>query len=320
MLVIGIVIVAVAVIVPLALVVVPNETDEGSNDRVPQELLACQRTVPCANGGTNVISTNGACRCICVNGFTGDRCITPSDAGCTTADLEGSSVSNVTVGSAIPRLIEGAQRNFSIPLNATTLLSLFSAQSLSCSAENALVTFNGLSARSIDEMIVIEEQLVSLRRASMPMMKPSILRRQQTSSSTTDRDAPPPATTNGIIYATGSPGPIPSLQPTVTSVPEVVVATGLPAPANPTEIRRRPVDFARVSVLYILQDTAKWDTAADAQERFQQYFSGSASTTQGNTDSNTAQNYTLAGGFSVNIEELLLVNPEGVAVGGQGTT
>jgi hypothetical protein len=63
--------------------------------------------------------------------------------GCTTTTI--STLSNVTIGYAIPNLISDAQTNFSIPLSSSILLARFNSASLSCISENALVTFDGQS-------------------------------------------------------------------------------------------------------------------------------------------------------------------------------
>ncbi|KAI8951833.1 hypothetical protein F4801DRAFT_266537 [Xylaria longipes] len=138
-------IIVAAVVVPVELLVV-NKKDNA------QPAQNCMQQLPCANGGTSVIS-QGVCSCICSNGFVGKNCTIPATQGCTTTTLEtedASRISNVTIGQAIPRLVLDAQTNFSIPLSATSIISKFSSAGLTCNAENALVTFNGKSLRTLD--------------------------------------------------------------------------------------------------------------------------------------------------------------------------
>src|SRR5690606_22940464 len=54
----------------------------------------------------------------------------------------------VTLGQAIPRLLAAAQGNFSVPLSGTEILARFNSDSLSCTAQNSLVTFDGRSMRT----------------------------------------------------------------------------------------------------------------------------------------------------------------------------
>jgi hypothetical protein len=140
-------IIAAAIIVPVEFFVVQRRT--GSANTAQPELSDCQSQLQCQNGGTNVV-TDGVCSCICTNGFTGSTCTVNSSQGCTSTDLSSTdnTLRNVTLGEAIPRLIQEAQTNFSLPLSATNILSKFNAGNLSCVAENALVTFNGQTTRT----------------------------------------------------------------------------------------------------------------------------------------------------------------------------
>ena len=140
------IIIAAAVVIPLEFLVIRKQNN-GSNSA----LAKCQSQFTCANGGTTVASTQGVCSCICTNGFTGFDCSVAGDNGCTTttiASLDAAdSLANVTLGNAMPRLIEQAQQNYSIPLSGAQILAKFSSGNLSCVAENALVTFDGETAR-----------------------------------------------------------------------------------------------------------------------------------------------------------------------------
>ncbi|KAI0130170.1 hypothetical protein BJ170DRAFT_304406 [Xylariales sp. AK1849] len=140
-------IITAAIIVPLEFFVI-QPRNASSSSAQPDTLSGCQAQLTCANGGTNVI-TDGVCSCICTNGFTGNDCTTSSTQGCTTTTLSSTDTTlrNVTLGEAIPRLVQEAQSNFSIPLSATSILSKFNSANLSCIAENALVTFDGQSTR-----------------------------------------------------------------------------------------------------------------------------------------------------------------------------
>ncbi len=97
---------AAAIIIPLALVVIPQQS-RFSNQ-------AC-------------VSSQGLC-----------WSYVPDDAGCTRMTADGTTAS---IGSFIARLLNSAQGRFGIPLNQSTLVLLCSANGLSCKSENALDTF-----------------------------------------------------------------------------------------------------------------------------------------------------------------------------------
>ncbi|GKT42391.1 uncharacterized protein ColSpa_02572 [Colletotrichum spaethianum] len=143
-------IIAAAIVVPLEFFVFRRNRTSAPPTAEPA-LSQCQNQLKCENGGTNVIS-QGVCSCICINGFTGQTCAVAGATGCTTANLMGNSTStnfsNVTLGQAVPRLLQQAQTNFSIPLDGTDILAKFNTESLSCIAQNSLVTFDGRSSRT----------------------------------------------------------------------------------------------------------------------------------------------------------------------------
>ncbi|KAK4495312.1 hypothetical protein PRZ48_013643 [Zasmidium cellare] len=169
-----ILLVAAAVVVPIMLVVVPRQNNNNKADST----TACEKKLTCSNGGTNILSANGFCECLCINGYTGLTCSNYERQSCTTTSI-GSSA-NATVGDAIPRLLEGSSANFSIPLDAQQLLGLFSSSDMSCTSQNALVTFNGASSKH------------RRRRSYIDILIP--------------RDPTPQATSSaGIVYASGTP-------------------------------------------------------------------------------------------------------------------
>ncbi|KAI1779257.1 hypothetical protein F4818DRAFT_403878 [Hypoxylon cercidicola] len=155
LLIILICIIAAAIVVPVKLLVI----DKASQKSTAQpDISECEAQLNCANGGTNVV-VEGACSCICSNGFTGADCTVPTSQGCTTTSIStaGSNINNVTIGQAIPRLIKDAQANFSVPLVATIIQSKFNKENLSCNTENALVTFDGQFLRTQDALAEVSD-------------------------------------------------------------------------------------------------------------------------------------------------------------------
>lgn len=239
LLIIVILLVAAAIIVPVVLIVVPRQEHSGGSKALSQ----CQSKLTCQNGGANVITSAGKCQCICVNGFTGTTCTTASGAGCTTTTV--GSTNDATVGDAIPRLLSAGETNFSIPLDGQTLLGLFSGADLSCSSENALVTFNNNAVR---RRTIEEPEAVFLPTATVE---------RRNAASTNDAGA---ATSNGIVYETGSPS-------TTSSTSSSTASATSSSQSNSTTL-----DFARVAVLYIFEASGNVNDAISAQEYLQSYF------------------------------------------------
>lgn len=231
--------IAAAVIIPVVLVVLPKQDNNNTTVPPPSNpaLAKCEKQLTCQNGGLNIIGSGESCSCLCINGYTGKTCSNLSKTGCTT--MSAGSTKNATVGEDIPRLIAGADSNFTIPLDGETLLGLFSKTDLSCTSENALVTFSSSAADSAVPVIVRDTQDGGS----------SLAERQ---SGTTKED-------NKII------------------------------------------DFARVAVLYIFQQTTSLDSAAKAQDTFQSYFMGRQISTPANPTNLNPQNITLGSGFSCNL-------------------
>lgn len=248
--------VAAAIVIPIVLIVIPrmreNQTPErntnGNNNSqttlpttvptIAPQPGQCENIISCQNGGVAIPQSDRSCNCVCINGFTGRTCATRSEAGCTTTDIAGTA-NNATVGTGIPRLLASAQSNFSIPLNAPQLLSIFSNLGMTCTAENALIAFNGLASRSI----LTGESFKPSRSLPLDAVQPDNLQRRQTIGQVNS----PTANT---------------ATPTQNSVP----SSTAPISSNP-----RALDFARVGVLLVLQESKTLDTAANAQVAIQSY-------------------------------------------------
>ncbi|KAK5117434.1 hypothetical protein LTR85_008819 [Meristemomyces frigidus] len=257
-----ILLVAAAVVVPVMLIVVPKHNDSSSNTTSDTVLSACQSKLTCQNGGANIITSSGSCQCLCVNGYTGTMCGTASGAGCSTTSV--GSTDDATVGSAIPRLLSGAQANFSVPLDGQTLLGLFSGADLSCNSENALVTFNNNAGAKRD-----------LDFDTRPT--PAMQRRETATSSGQDGAV----TSNGIVFETGTPT-AGSGSGTATSTSASSSASSMASSSSGSTSNSTSLDFARVAVLYVLQASGELSDAETAQVNLQSYFT-SGETSSGQT-------------------------------------
>ncbi|KAI5195451.1 hypothetical protein E4T38_09087 [Aureobasidium subglaciale] len=253
-----IILIAAAVLIPIILVVIPQQN--GSHNSASASALAtCQQSLDCRNGGINILGSDGSCSCLCVNGFAGSECSQSSSVSCTTTNV--GNVNNATLGDSIPRLLTGSGTNFSIPLNASNILGLFASSKLTCTSENALVTFNGLSARALRDEV--------LESNSSPT---KVLSERADSTSV----AGAAVTSNGIVFASGSartasPSPVPSDSSGNSS------SSSLSSPLSDATT----LDFARVAVLLVFQESGQLNDAITAQENLQSYFtSGTTSTGQ----------------------------------------
>ncbi|KZM19915.1 uncharacterized protein EKO05_0004267 [Ascochyta rabiei] len=173
-------IVAAAVVIPIVLVVIPKQNkstgaaqdNQGNNNapNAPAPTSGSGSGSSCKNGGVSIQNADQSSTCVCINGFTGNTCNDQDQTGCTTTSIMGTD--NATVGSGIPRLVQSATKDFNIPLDAARILSLFSSLSLSCAAENALITFNGLASRSVpstDQSINLGSSLLT---RTLPILHP----------------------------------------------------------------------------------------------------------------------------------------------------
>lgn len=278
----GLALIAAAVVVPLEILVIHKPKAAVAP---PSALSECQlnSATACQNGGTSTLSTN-SCECICINGFTGTTCMTAGASGCTTTELlTDTGLGNVTLGNSIPRLITAAQTNFSIPLTANVILARFNSASLSCISENALVTFDGQAIREGSSNAVV-----------VPTTTLAPAKRQATSTSISGSAV---ATSNGILYDPDSVnGPVATASAPASSSPSATPTAGPYAVFSVTE---EVLDFARVTVLYILQQESL-DDAVDAQTSLQSFFSVDSFTNR------AAQNVSLGNGNSADLIDLIV--------------
>jgi hypothetical protein len=255
------VLIIVAIVVPLVLIVLPkrNVTSAASAGST----AVCQSKTTCQNGGGGVIMSDGTCGCLCTNGFTGPQCQTPSDAGCSTMNVAG--VKDASVGSQIPPLIDAAASNYSIPLDAATLLTLFATTNMTCGTENAIVTLSGSTASKRSD---------------------SLLKRADTQPSS------PTLTSNGIAVAGTTPTQTTSVSSSTTSA--IAIATGSAAPGTNTTSR----DFGRIGILFVLQESRSLQVAIGAQEVLSDYMDSAAK--QGSSMT-LAHNVTLGAGYFIDL-------------------
>lgn len=301
-----VILIAAAVVIPVEFFVVRKQNGGGS---AQQDLQDCQQQLACANGGTNVV-TEGVCSCRCTSGFTGVKCDVADTTGCTTISLTGSN-NNITVGDAIPRLIQQAQTNFSIPLSANEILPKLESGNLSCSAENALVTFDGRATR---QALVVQPDTVNAAAAGAvvdgvfyttitiviaPLTTFTLGAPFFTTTTAAAGTSFTTSFTSGFA-TTISVGRTSTRSATATSKVTTTMSMPSAAPTAAFTASEDALDFARVAVLFILQKDSLAD-AETAQMTLQRFLGSGGGITVG-----AAQNVTLGGGRSIDLVDFVL--------------
>ncbi|KAK9468366.1 hypothetical protein V1512DRAFT_259327 [Lipomyces arxii] len=107
---------------------------------------SCAVIYPCENNGVSVVRNN-TCVCICLGDFTGETCSLPSNSSCAIVTVRHSnlSVTNVTLGTAVSALLTDAiaEQYSAVQLYPGRLFRVFSESNISCTSQNALLSFNG---------------------------------------------------------------------------------------------------------------------------------------------------------------------------------
>jgi hypothetical protein len=335
-----IVLIAAAVLIPIFLILVPKQH---KNDN---SLSNCASSNPCRNGGTSIVSNN-ACACVCSNGFTGNQCQTKGDTeDCATMTLaEGETqYKNATIGSSVLVSLTGAQARFGVPLNVSTILSVFSSTNLSCTGENSIMDFNSsaLNQGSKTKRFVMlpgfEPQPPALHGSPH---KPHITARAEADCSTErldkrqDEDAAGTGTSNGIVFQQSS-VTIGALDPsagvvsgvsTVTSVDSATSSTALATSSSsqsPSSTSSVPtpsatasdnqIEFAKVVVLFVLQQSRTVSDAVNAQEQLESFFSN-----QTRGDATSSQVDVGSGDLVItaNLDKFTITQGNGQVIGGK---
>ncbi len=320
--------VAAAVVLPVYFLVVNKPGNVAAEPSTDQ----CRNQLVCANGGTIVV-TQGKCMCICSFGFIGSDCTIPSAQGCTTTSINtpDSIINNVTIGQAIPRLVENAQTNFSIPLSATAVTAKFNSANTSCATQNALVTFDG-NALGVQNNLV-EEINGGINPTLVQADLTTVLPDSDVTITIND-----PAITDGadLIVSTfstrpqftgsistildttiylrtsekESDSPTPTMTPSPTMpYPTTTASSSTSTTSQPTPtftVNSQVIDFARVAVLYIFQEETL-DEASTAQNSIQRFFADveSDDASPGVTIENAA-NLTIGGTNTIDLVNFFL--------------
>ncbi|RMJ23962.1 hypothetical protein PHISP_05177 [Aspergillus sp. HF37] len=301
------IVIALAVLLPVFLVAVPQQN---AGDK-----LQCEQTTSCKNGGISV-SSDTSCSCVCTNGYTGSQCTVEGDTSCVTTEINGH---NATMGSALPRVLEDSEANFSIPLNPFTLMALFSQNDMSCMTENALVSFQGVRSKTRrffiqpDLSYPAEQHSQTITKENPPTQTPSLAPRDGV------------ATLNGILIdgsaasTTQGPSATATESPTATKIMQNPSSSSTPTTTStPSPIPRKTVDFARIAVLYIFQQTAALDAAMEFSENIQSFLTAAYSSEHAQKFSMSLRDFGVLATVTVDFTEFSIAMG-GTEVGGDST-
>lgn len=248
------IIVILAVLLPVFLVAVPNEKSSSET--------SCAKNNPCSNGGVSV-SSGEKCSCVCSNGYTGSKCTTKADSSCVNSHIDNGSISkNATMGSSLPSIFDQSKTDFDITLDPVTIMALFSMNNISCKTENALIAFSdvdrssGSSRRSLDLDLDVEDST------------------QPTPASLAARAA----TTNGVLFDnsgnghdSGSKGTQTTATQETSTTSATSTATARSSKTKSTGVPDSVIEFSRVAVLYVMQDTGSFESALSSEKEIASY-------------------------------------------------
>ncbi|KAJ5559808.1 hypothetical protein N7513_002207 [Penicillium frequentans] len=210
----------------------------------------CGTTTPCQNGGISLSSTTG-CSCVCANGYTGYQCTTIGDSSCVTSNITLSK--NATMGSSLPSVFKHSQVRFGIHLDQAAIMGLFSTSNVSCKTENKLVSFAGVEISS--------DTKNAHRSIGLPIGEDKVEIVTISNAATRSTMVAPRslATKNGILYDDSA---------TNTTAAESSTEAGS---MNITTVPFQVVEFSRVAVLFILEQTGSFKSAINTKENIQSY-------------------------------------------------
>ncbi|RMZ82698.1 hypothetical protein DV738_g1455, partial [Chaetothyriales sp. CBS 135597] len=314
-----ILVITAAVLIPIFLVVIPKQHKASGIT-----LAQCGQSAACLNGGSSTV-VDGKCQCVCSNGFSGQNCsLNIGTVDCTSATVNDGSTTytNATMGTLVKPLFSDAKDRFNIALNASIILSAFSSNDLSCSAENTLVDFNStLTGSKTRRFIIVPGHVGVDQQQERPVLHVSstTLAPRSTPYLGVGRRADSIVdSSNGIVFQTSeadeSTATASSATITTGTATASQTAGSSPTPSGSTFPSEEEQNFAQVVVLYALQQSYTVAFAANAQQSMRLYFQ-SASTGNG-----TVRVGTDSLPLTVDMNNFTITNADGTMVGGNSST
>ena len=261
-----VVLIAAAVLLPLFLIVFPRN----KNNSAPAVTVeSCQNSFRCQHGGQSVVVA-GSCSCVCVGSHTGSHCASADSTQCAITDVSG--IRGATMGNDVPDLLQRSLANFSVPLDSAVILGVFSMEGMTCDLENSLISFSEFGTASTRRskrfypLRFAEEELKILEAShttSGHVQAHTVLKRQPS----------PTSSSNGIVFqATSTSVPMTEVPATSAAAGAGTATSSGPSPSSTpssssgVSIPARTLNFARVVVLYVLEQSATLSVALNAQQ------------------------------------------------------
>lgn len=293
-----------AIIVPVMFFVIRrNPTPQASST----PWGTCQDSTPCMNGGISIQPDN-VCACLCVEGFSGSQCAGSGDTSCSTTDISNgtSGNQNVTLGNALPRLFNISNTEFGIPLDQYDILALFSVNTMSCTNQNSLVTFNGIRAVRRSPRSPLE----------YPILPPEPTEPPRPAVGDGNDDEPGRgifarqniATANSIVFQPSQP-----LSSTLTFTTTSPTATRMASSTSSPLIPRPALDFSSIAILFIFEQTNTLSAASAAQSQIQSFLTNVSADSSSNDGVYTLNT---TGNFILDFDRFTISLSNGTIVGG----
>lgn len=311
-------IIAAAVVIPIVLVVLPrnNHQTESAAAANTTTTPTCAQKLPCMNGGVS-IQSGSTCSCVCVDGFSGTQCATASDGSCTTTKTSQSG--NATIGSSLPDLFTQSETEFNIALNETEILSLFNANNVSCTVQNALVEFAGLSSSKLRRRHGSPIEIRDLD--SEPLVATAPIIKRATTTQAPGATYVPPILSVPTTTAAEAAGAVQTAATATTTTKSAASATSASTSASTSAASvsgtaARVYEFARVAVLFIFEQTQDINAASTAQNDIDLYLLSKDI----NSDTNMKMSVTKPESFVLSFTNFTITLSDGTVVGGGNGT
>lgn len=299
--VLAVAIIAAAVIIPVALVVLPQNQN------------------PCKHGGISV-DIDGVCGCMCLDGFSGELCEIATDAECNTMDT-GTGL-NATIGKALPRLFtRAAEPDFDIPLDKMAVLEALGAHKATCAYQNSLVSFRGSSQKLRRDLLLSplndddddDDVLPSPAVTTAPRWKVKrdddddddqessvltingIILDGSGTTETSTKSATSPSTSSATLSSSSSSASSPPLSSSSSTPTPTPTSPNNQGSTSLSEAEKDILDFARVAVLFVLQETGDIKIAAIAQRDIASFLAVALFSNEDNNNNNNNRRPLLSG-------------------------
>lgn len=316
-------VIAAAVVIPIVLVVIPRNNHHTQSAAATNTTTAptCEQKLPCMNGGVS-IQSGSTCSCVCIDGFSGTQCATASDGSCTTTKTSQSG--NATIGSSLPDLFARSETDFNIPLNETEILSLFNANNVSCTVQNALVEFAGLTSSKLRRRHgSIEIRDLDSNAETEPLVPTAAILKRATTTQAPDATYVPPilSVPTGTTATSEAAGAMQTAATAATATQPAASATSASASASTSAASvsgtaARVYEFARVAVLFIFEQTQDIGAASTAQNDIDLYLLSKDLS----SDTNMKMSVTKPTSFVLSFTNFTITLSNGTVVGGGNGT